>query len=126
MATVQAETFVTIPSAADYSAAGAGLNRFVDVNSSGQAVVQTTAGGRAVGVLANKPPAANRAAKVQVGGIANVIAGGSFNAGADLQCHTDGSAIVASTGDYVLAVALEGGATGKVVKALLVSPFKAP
>ena len=121
MATSQAEQFVTVPSAADYSAAGAGLHKLVNINTSGQAVVQTSAGGRVVGVLANKPPAANRPAKVQVGGIATIECGGNITAGDNVRAHTDGTIITAAASDCVIGVALESGSDGAVIRVLLVS-----
>jgi hypothetical protein len=119
MATESNVQSITLPAAADYSSAS--QFRFVNVNSSGQAVRVSSAGGDAIGVLQNKPDAAGKAATVATSGIVKVVAGGTIAAGAKVQSDASGDALTAASGDAVLGVALASAVDGDVFPVLLVS-----
>lgn len=112
------EQVVSLPANADLS-----TKRYyiVDINSSGKVVTQSSAGGRAVGVLNNKPSAADEAAAVQIGGVAKVILGGTVTAGDNVQSDANGKGITAASGDSVLGIALTSGVSGDIVNVLITS-----
>lgn len=118
MATYQKPHSVTIPAGANLSAE---QFTFVVINSSGQVVQQTTAGGDAVGILGNKPAAAGDPAEVVIGGIMKCVLGATVAAGAKVQSDTTGRAITAATGDHVLGVCLVGGAVDTIGEIVLVN-----
>lgn len=89
------------------------------------ATIPASAGGHAAGVLLNKPTA-GEAATVQIGGIAKVIAAGAINAGGPVQTNTDGHALAAVSGDYVIGIAMEDAVDDDVISVLLVSKFLIP
>jgi len=113
---------ITLPVAADYSTTG--IYRFVDVNSSGQAVLVAGAGLEGIGVLENDPSAAGMAGTVAVSGKVKVYAGGTVAAGAWVQSDANAAGITAASGDYVFGKCVDGGASGELIEVLLVSPHK--
>lgn len=116
MSYIEAGVNVTLLAAADQSAH---QHKFMDVNTSGRAALQTTAGGRVFGVSREKPSAAGEPGTYQISGITKVVAGGTVTAGDNVQSHTDGSAITAASGDHVAGIALTGGAAGVLIQVLL-------
>jgi hypothetical protein len=119
MATTQLAAYhtITVPADADLSAS---QWKFVKLNSDGEAIICTSAGEQAIGVLCNKPDAAGRAAEVQIGGVARVLLGDTVAAGDKVM--TNASALgVAHSGVYnVLGYALNGGAVGERISVALV------
>lgn len=107
-------TNITLEAGADLSSS---QYLFVDVNSSGKAVVAGN-GGNAVGVLQNNP-ASGAASTVQTAGIAKVIASGSITAGARVASDAAGKAKTAASTNHVLGRALEEGAANRVISVLL-------
>lgn len=91
---------------------------FVDVNSSGKAVV-AGAGSTFAGVLGNKPAAANAAAEVMFSGVVPVVCGGSITAGNAVKIDSNGKAVAASSGDKAAGRALADGASGSNTNILL-------
>lgn len=86
---------------------------FAKANSSGKAVVCSTRGERALGVLGNDPAAANRSAEIVWHGACPVEAGGTFAAGDPITTNSSGKAIKADrAGDVVIGTAKEAGASG--------------
>ena len=101
---------IALPSSGDLSER---QYRFVRLNSSGQIVLVGSVGGTAIGVLQDKPTAANQAASVMVGpGVTKIVAGGNFNAGDDLKSDGQGRAISAGGSD-ALGYALEANTSGE-------------
>lgn len=106
--------------------AGADLSsdqfKFVKL-SSGQVVLQDTAGASCLGVLVTPAAAAGRAVEVAVGEgqVVKVITGAIVAAGAKVQSDGDGLAITAASGDHVQGKAISGGASGEVIEVLLQS-----
>lgn len=97
--------------AADYSATG---NRFGAV-SGANTITRTGAGGRADGVIRNKP-AAGEPVEFDMDGILRVELGATVAAGALVMSDSTGRAITAATaGNQVLGRALLGGAVGNIV-----------
>ncbi|MEM7806281.1 MAG: hypothetical protein AAF545_15330, partial [Pseudomonadota bacterium] len=98
--------------------AGADLSavqfHFVVIDSDAQ-ISAAGNGAAAVGVLQNKPAAAGRGASVAVGGVTRVECGGTIAAGADIGSDANGNAVAATTGDTILGVATEGGASGEII-----------
>jgi hypothetical protein len=77
-------------------------------------------GGRAEGVLQNKPSAAGRAATVAISGISKVVAGGAITKGNLVSSNSSGKAQVAGTNDVILGVAMETAtADGELIAVLL-------
>lgn len=117
MATDQALVCVSIPAGEDLSTK---QYKTMNLNSSGQVVTVSSAGGRAVGVLQNDPDTAGQAATVAIGGICKVKYGGNITAGNNVQADSDGDVIVAASGDYILGVAMVSGVDGDIGSVLLV------
>ncbi len=93
---------------------------FVDLNSSAQIAVETSAGANVIGVLQDKPAAQGRAAAVAISGVSLVVAGAAFDAGAKITVDTAGKAQTATTGNFIHGIALKAaGAANDVVPVLL-------
>lgn len=116
MAKQESLTSISIPAAGDLSA---GQFRFVNVDGNGRAALVASAGGRGVGVLQDDPAAIDRPACVAVAGRAKVVAGDTVTAGDNVQSDANGAAITAASGDYILGIALTGGASGELIEVLL-------
>lgn len=85
---------------------------FVDVNANGQLVVVSGAGGKALGVLQDKPSAQGRAGEVGYSGTTKMISAAAVAAGASVSSNNAGKAQTAVSGNIVLGQAMEaaGGA----------------
>ena len=119
MSTSQRGLDITLEAGGDLSAA---QFLFVTLATDGQVDVTGSAGGAAIGVLQNDPDAAGRAATVRVLGPTKLVAGeNGIEPGERLQADSDGKALVAASGDYVLAISLSLADDGDVFNALLVS-----
>lgn len=116
MATENLVSSVPLPVAANYSTTGQYL--FVDVNSSGQAVVLAAQGLNAIGVLQDNPGAAGRVGLIAIGGFVKVTAGATLVPGNRVTTGADARAEVATTGDFVLGTVIEGGADGEIITIL--------
>ena len=116
MSTENLVSSVPLPVAADYSSTGQYL--FVDINSSGQAVLVAGQGLNAYGILQDNPSAAGRVGRIAIGGMIKVMAGATIAAGAQLCAGADGRAEVAIASDVVLGKAVSGGADGEIITML--------
>ncbi len=116
MATENTLLTIPLPVAADYSTTGQYL--FVDVNSSGQAVLVASQGVTAIGVLQDNPGAAGRVGCIGIGGLVKVKAGETIAAGNKLTVGADARAEVAATGDWIHGRAITGGADGEIITML--------
>lgn len=116
MATENLVSAIPLPVAADYSTTGQYL--FVDINSSGQAVLVTTQGANAIGVLQDNPGAAGRVGRVAIGGLIKCKAGATIVPGNRITVGADSRAEVAATGDFVLGTCHTGGADGEIITIL--------
>jgi len=77
-----------------------------------------------LGILQNKPAAANRPAKVRVAGTSKVVAGAAVTQGALLTTNASGQAVTATSGTdttkYVIGIALEdASAAGDIIEMLI-------
>lgn len=112
---------------------------FVYVDTSGKVALAATAGMLTLGVLMNKPGAANRAAEVALpGSVVPVIAGGTITAGDQVTCDSAGKVVTLTPPSYVdtqagsatdpllgkyrLGIALTDGASGAACQVLLCTP----
>jgi hypothetical protein len=86
---------------------------FVLIDSNGQ-LATPTAGASAIGVIQDKPGAGDPGAVCRPGDVTKVVAGGTFAAGDKLASDGNGKAVVATSGAYVLGVALMAGAANKI------------
>ncbi len=78
----------------------------------------------AVGVLQNKPAAANRAATIAYAGKSKIRAGGSITMGDLLTTNSSGRAATAGSGDLVIGRALAtAGADGDTITCILYPPY---
>lgn len=104
------------PAAADLSA----KQYFaVKIDSSGNAAV-AGAGERACGVLQNDPDAAGKAATIAFAGVSKVQCGGDITIGNPVAVDSNGKAVAETTGDvWTIGIALETGASGKIISILL-------
>jgi hypothetical protein len=116
MSTENLVSAIPLPVAADYSTTGQYL--FVDVNSSGQAVLVAGQGLTAIGVLQDNPGAAGRVGRIAIGGMIKVKAGATIAAGNKITTGADGRAEVSATGDFTLGTAISGGADGEIITIL--------
>jgi hypothetical protein len=77
------------------------------------------AGEKAIGILQNDPALVGEAASVAHAGVSKAVLGGVVAAGNKLASTAAGALVVADTDDYVVAIALEAGASGDVSNVLL-------
>lgn len=106
----------TLPAGQDFRT-GAGQFRFVNVNTTGKAVVPTL-GGAVVGVRQNKPNT-NEACTIVQSGIVFVEASAIIALGAEVTTTADGRAVTSTTGNRVHGVALEAASGAGVQIAVL-------
>lgn len=121
MATQQSMDDLTFPANTDLSTKQ--YYFVVLTNSSGTGRVAVAgAGVQVLGVLTNKPDAANAPASVATkrGGVTKVVAGGTITAGDSLASASDGEAEVAGSGDVVVAIAQNSAVAGDIVEIVLV------
>lgn len=116
MATQEALTCITREAGADLSAK---QYHFVNMSSDGQVDAVASAGAQGIGVLQDKPTAAGQAACIAVYGVSKVVAGADVTAGNRVQADGNGKAIAATTGDFVMGVALTAGNSGDLIEVLL-------
>ena len=90
---------------------------FMSVASDGQ-IDPTGDGLDADGVLQDAPAAAGRAALVAIAGKVKVVCGGVVTRGGPVASDADGKVVNAATGDIILGVALETGASGRIIEIL--------
>ncbi len=106
----------SIPANADLSTK---QHLFVNVNSSGKLVVAGD-GGQAIGVLQDKPNAADQQGTVGISGVSMVIAGGTVTAGGIVASDASGRAVDVVSGDMGLGKALTGTTvSGDLISVLL-------
>lgn len=115
MATENALRSRSVPASADLSASQYCFMKIA----SGQLAVASDGGADSVGVLQNKPTAANQAGTLGYGGTTKVLAGGSFSSGARISCDGSGKAVAVGTGDTGLGTAIADGSNGKITSVLL-------
>jgi len=86
--------------------------KIVDVDTSGQLVVVSSAGAKMIGVLQDKPAAAGRVGSVGIDGVTKVVTGATFDAGVRVYSDDAGLATgVGGAGTFSLGVAMEGAGT---------------
>lgn len=112
------------PSSQDLSGISPGVNgqfkavKMID-NGSGQAALAlASTGGQAFGILQNKP-ALNEAGTVMCEGISKVLLGGTVVVNDFLMSDATGQLIKATSTNYIVAQACEGGASGEYIGAYL-------
>lgn len=87
---------------------------FVNINTSGLLALPS-AGGRAVGVLQDAPGIGSPGAVCFPGDITKIMAGAAgFAAGDNVMTDASGYGVTASSGRYVLGVALTAGVSGSI------------
>lgn len=109
---------LSLPANADLSAS---QFCFVAVNTSGKLILPATAGDDCVGVLQDKPDAADRIGEVamlNMSGKLKVKAGATLTAGVKIQANTSGHAIAAASGDHVLGTTISGADSGELIEIL--------
>lgn len=99
------------------AASGSGV---IGAGFSGAAAVQPAAGGKIIGVLQNKP-LLGEATNLMKDGVTKIKAGGDFVVGDRLMVTSGGLFIKATTGNHVVATAMEAGSNGAVSTALLMN-----
>jgi hypothetical protein len=91
----------------------------VDSAGSNTVALETSAGASILGVLQNAPTA-NLPAEVDVLGVTKVKFGDTVAAGADIMVEaTTGRFVTATTGNYAVGKAINGGADGEIGEAVL-------
>jgi hypothetical protein len=118
----EAVRFITVPANADLSA-----NQFqmVLVNGSGNAAVNTVAGGRVDGVIYNKPSAAGRDTTIAIAGVCKIVAGGTVTIGGFVKSDAAGKVVDSAGAGMVIGKSLSAGVNGQVVRVLLSIPGSA-
>lgn len=115
MATENALQTRSIPAGSDLSAS---QYCFMKITA-GQLAVASAGSGDAVGVLQNKPDAANKAGNIAYGGTTKIVAGGTFSSGDRITSDASGKAVSVQSGDETLATAIADGSSGKITSVLL-------
>lgn len=121
MATDSNVALESFPASADLSAS---QDCFVKVDSNGRVELNSD-GGLAIGVLGNKPTLLDQAASVMTahGRKVTVKAGDVITKGQSLASDSSGRAIpVATSGDYILGIALEAAAAANERITMLFAP----
>jgi len=72
-----------------------------------------------IGILQNKPDAADEPAVVRIEGVAKVVGGATIAAGTKVTCDGDGHLAAAVSGDNVIGIALETAGSTKITQILL-------
>jgi Uncharacterized conserved protein (DUF2190) len=72
-----------------------------------------------IGVLQNAPQQ-GEAGTVMIGGVTKAVAGGSFSIGALLMVNSSGQFVLATSGNYAVAQALETAVSGDITTVLLI------
>lgn len=116
MAFEEALVCQTYPSAADLSGS---QYCFVAIDSAGR-VALATEGGRAIGVLQNKPGAIDREARVAVAGTTRVKCGGTIAAGAVVSVGSGGKANSVGSGDDQQMGVMSEGAVNDQIGSMLI------
>jgi len=95
---------------------------FVKLSTAGVVELSTTIGGRALGVLQNKP-SASATAQVRVHGVAKIVSDGSVGPGELVAASSVGRAQASTAGSHRLGIVLSGttSSTG-VISVLLQTP----
>ncbi len=119
MSTQQKLNTISLEAGADLSA---DQFKFVTL-SSGQAILNTSAGGSCIGVLQGDPDAQGKAAEIATGTgqIVKVECGGTVSQDDKVQSDATGRAATAASGDHVQGDALDAGAVGELIRVLLKS-----
>lgn len=112
-----------VPAGADLTGA---LFKFVQLNSSGQAILPGTAGNEVYGVVSEeaKSSATGSPVTVDLAGIVKVVAGGTVATGARVMANTSGQAVTATTGLNVAGIARKGGASGEILEVFLTHSYQ--
>lgn len=92
--------------------------RFAKAGTTEGKVKLAGAGETAIGIAGELDSAEGCRCDVQFDGIAEVECGGSVTFGAKIASDADGKAVAAESGEY-LGIALEGGASGDIIRILL-------
>lgn len=114
MAKTQAVRTITVKAGSDLSA-----KQFLFMNVSSGKLAVASAGGRVVGVLANKPDAADKDGELQIAGIVKVIAGGTITSGDAVAADANAKAVLAAGSANVAGIAMTSVASGEYVEVLL-------
>ena len=110
---------LTLPAAGNLSSTG--QFHFATVDANGRADVASANSEVIVGIGQNKPGAQHRGYSIQYEGVSKLILGGTVNEGDRLTSDSDGAGVATTTaGHRVGAIALEAGADGAVISALVV------
>ena len=120
MSTQQKLNTISLEAGADLSA---DQFKFMTL-SSGQAILNTVAGGSCIGVLQGDPDAQGKAAEIATGTgqIVKVEAGAAVTQGDKVQSDGTGRAILAASADHVQGTALDAAAAaGELIRVLLLS-----
>lgn len=109
--------YITRPSNADLSTK---QYLFVELDSSGKVSACNSAGELAIGVLQNKPAAADRDALVGFIGVSKVVAGsGGLASNAKVTTDNTGKGVTAASTNHVLGICVKGAAAGEIAEVLL-------
>lgn len=99
--------------------------KFMKISADRTVTICNGATDKPVGVLQNKPNAANREAVVRVYGSTKVKAGGTITAGTHFNIGTDASGLAVAyapgtdTTKYMVGQPITGGASGEIIEALI-------
>ena len=107
---------ISLPVAADYSSS---QYCFGSIDSNGRFALVSLAGSQADGVLQNDPDAAGKVGTIGISGVSKALCGGSFSAGDLVMADATGKVVLATSGSAVVGVALDAGASGRIVSVLL-------
>lgn len=95
-------------------------NRLLAIGTDGRVVVASVPANPIVGVLLNEPKP-GQAATVCVSGVAKVVSGAAFAAGANLATNADGKAVALTAGNYCIGMALEAATAADQVVTMLIT-----
>lgn len=109
---------ISLPANADLSAS---QYCFATVNSSGKAIINATLGGAVLGVLQNNPDAVDKVAEIACEELCKVKAAAAIVPGNLVASDATGKAVVATSGQYALGIALSTAASGEFVTIMILN-----
>lgn len=121
MAYEEALVSISQDAAVDLSDQAANRYRAVKYDAQGNIIKFAAVGDLPAGILQNEPTV-GQPARLGVGGVSKVRAGGAIGAGVEFTFAADGRAVAAAVGSYVIGTTMEAAVAGDIISAHISVP----